>query len=120
MLNRGKEQWDQSVTPHEVVPFFHQYLMEKEYRKRIDFSDKHSKTLWEYEKDKVSRLISNMPMTKWSGSSKGLINFVGGVFSIKVDIEQKDKNTLYDWTRQICLYRIHSHFERRGQGNNIR
>lgn len=114
MLNRGEEEWYQPVIPDEVAPFFHQYLMEKEFRKRIDFSDKHSKTLWKYDKDKVSNLILNMPMTKWSGSSKGLTSFVDGRFSIEVDIERNDMNTLFDWTYQICLYRLHSHFERKG------
>lgn len=115
MLNREEEQWYQPVIPDEVAPFFHQYLMEKEYRTRVDFSDKHSKTLWKYDRDKVSSLISSMPMTKWSGSSKGLISFKDGVFSIEVDIERDDNNTLYDWTKQICLYRLHSHFERKGR-----
>lgn len=40
MLQRGKEEWYHPISPEEVAPFFHQFLMEKEYRKRIDFSDK--------------------------------------------------------------------------------
>lgn len=37
MLGRGPEYWEESVTSKELAPFFHGYLMEKEYRRRIDF-----------------------------------------------------------------------------------
>ena len=56
-------------------------LMEQEYRKRIDFSDKQAQRMWEYDEEKVSKLIATMPMTKWSGSSKGLLSFDGKLFS---------------------------------------
>lgn len=46
MLERGSEHWAESVTSKETAPFFHGYLMKKEYRRRIDFSDKDSKRLW--------------------------------------------------------------------------
>ena len=54
--------------------------MEQEYRKRIDFSDKQAQRMWEYDEEKVSKLIATMPMTKWSGSSKGLLSFDGKLF----------------------------------------
>ncbi len=73
MLNRGPSRWHMPITPKEVAPFFHQYLMEKEYRKRIDFSDKKTKQLWIYDEAKISKLIAEVPMTKWSGSSNGLL-----------------------------------------------
>ena len=82
MLDRGVDKWFQPITPTEAAPGFHQYLTEKEYRKRIDLSDKAGKQLWEYNEDKVSRLIARMPMTKWSGSSKGLITFENDVFQL--------------------------------------
>lgn len=37
MLERGPDHWAESVASSEVAPFFHGYLMEKEYRRRIDF-----------------------------------------------------------------------------------
>ena len=80
MLERGLEKWDEPISSIEVAPFFHQYYMEKEYRKRIDFSDKASKKLWDYNQEKVAKLIERMPMTKWSGSSKGLLQLEGKVF----------------------------------------
>ena len=58
--------------------------MEKEYRKRIDFSDKASKKLWDYDENEVSKLIATMPMTKWSGSSKGLISFENDLFKLNL------------------------------------
>lgn len=116
MLSRGKENWLNPVTPEEVVPFFHRYLTEKDYRKRIDFSDKGTKALWEYNEKKVAKLISTMPMTKWSGSSNGLLSFRDGVFKPEFDVAEEHKEMLYKWTKEICEYRLHAYFERKEQG----
>jgi superfamily II DNA or RNA helicase/HKD family nuclease len=114
MLKRGPEEWYKPITPVEVAPFFHRYLTEKEYRKRIDFSDGGSKKLWEYNEEKVSKLITTMPMTKWSGSSKGIIIFENSKFWIELnDVANADQEILYNWTKEICEYRLHQHFERK-------
>ncbi|REJ17941.1 MAG: DNA helicase [Paenibacillaceae bacterium] len=113
MLERGEDRWIEPVTPEEVAPFFHRYLTEKEYRKRIDFSDKESRRLWEYDEKKVSRLIAEMPMTKWSSARGSMTAFENNVFSLKIDPAPEEKRVLYKWTREICLYRLHLHFERR-------
>jgi superfamily II DNA/RNA helicase len=49
MLDRGISDWYKPATSRELAPFFHSYLMAKEHRKRIDFSDKSSKKLWMYD-----------------------------------------------------------------------
>ena len=54
-----------------------------------------------------------MPMTKWSGSSKGLITFENNVFQLNFDIVEEDKEMLFQWTKEICEYRLHQYFERR-------
>jgi hypothetical protein len=113
MLKRGPSQWAKPITPQEVAPFFHQYLTEKEYRKRIDFSDKESKRLWDYHEEKVSHLIMKMPMTKWSGSSKGMISFKQNEFTPNFQIEKDEEEILFNWTKEICEYRLHYHFERK-------
>ncbi|MDN4074110.1 DEAD/DEAH box helicase family protein [Fictibacillus terranigra] len=115
MLSKGLDNWLVPVTPNEVAPYFHRYMTEKEYRKRIDFSDKASKQLWQYDEQKVSKLIANMPMTKWSGSSKGLTAFNQGVFSIKIQLPINHNEIVFEWTRQICEYRLHEHFERKDE-----
>ena len=51
MLDRGEEYWFQPISPSEAAQGFHEYLTEKEYRKRIDLSDKAGKQLWEYNED---------------------------------------------------------------------
>jgi hypothetical protein len=78
MLDRGKLKWYSPISSREAAPFFHHYLMGKEHRKRIDFSDKNARKLWDYDENGVSKLIASMPMTKWSGSSKGLTSFENG------------------------------------------
>ena len=118
MLERGTDKWHQPVTPEEIAPFFHQYLMEKEYRKRIDFSDKNTKKLWEYDEKGVSDLIATMPMTKWSGTSKGLVSFEKGIFKLEFPVMKEDEEILYRITRDICEYRLHYHFERKGRREN--
>ncbi len=114
MLDRGHQDWYKPITPEEVAPSFHNYLTEKEYRKRIDFSDAGSKKLWEYNEEKVSKLITAMPMTKWSGSSKGIVKFVDNQFWIDLgDVTVEDQEILFKWTQEICEYRLHQHFERK-------
>ena len=118
MLDRGVDSGFNLLLQLEAAPAFHQYLTEKEYRKRIDLSDKAGKQLWEYNEDKVSRLIARMPMTKWSGSSKGLITFENNVFQLNFDIAEEDQEILFQWTKEICEYRLHQYFERRDEGTN--
>lgn len=118
MLQRGPSNWFDSITSAEVAPFFHHFLMEKEYRKRIDFSDKGARKLWNFDEQGVSKLIATMPMTKWSGSSKGLISYENDQFVLNFDVLKEDEDLLYVWTKEICEYRLHYHFERKA--NNPR
>src|SRR5699024_12113420 len=57
LLEKGPKNWLDPVTPTEVAPYFHQFYMEKNYRKQIDFSNKNTKKLWEYDEEKVAKLI---------------------------------------------------------------
>jgi hypothetical protein len=107
------DQWLDPVTPEEVAPFFHKYLNEKEYRRRIDFSDKAAKQMWEYDEKKVARLIATMPMTKWSGSSKGKVMFNENLFSFNIRFKESINEILFNCTKEICEYRLHVHFERK-------
>ncbi len=120
MLNRGVDGWFLPITSKEAARGFHQYLTEEEYRKRTDFSDKSGKRLWEYNETKVSSLISRMPMSKWSSSSKGLITFENDIFQIHIDVSEKDREMLYQWTKEICEYRLHHYFERKEKRNNTK
>ena len=113
MLERGAERWTESVTPREMAPYFHRYLMEKEYRKRIDFSDAESRRLWAYDEAAVSGLIARMPMTKWSGARGSLTRFEDGEFSLADAPAAEHRGMVHRWTWEICEYRLHLHFERR-------
>lgn len=118
MLERGLKHWAESVTSTELAPFFHGYLMEKEYRKRNDFSDKESKKLWEYNETGVSQLIERMPMTKWGSAKGSMTRFEDGVFSLKFEPDPEHRTTLYRWTKEICLSRLHHHFERKSKSKD--
>lgn len=113
MLERGEDRWTEPATPNEVARFFYDYLMAKEYRKRHDFSDQGSRRLWEYDEDKVARLIATMPMTMWSGARGSRTTFEDGKFALDFDVAPEDEALLHRWTREACLYRFHLHFERR-------
>ncbi|MDO7908881.1 DEAD/DEAH box helicase family protein [Paenibacillus sp. JX-17] len=117
MLNRGETRWTESVTATEAAPFFHQYLTSKEYRKRIDFSGKESSTLWEWNDAtavKLTKLIADMPMSKWSGAKGSQTSYENGNFTLKLDFQDEhEKQLLHRWTLEICLYRLHLHFERK-------
>lgn len=115
MLERAQHEWFKPITSKQAAPFFHRYLTEMEYRKQKDFEDKSSKKLWEYDEAGVSKLISTMPMTKWSGSSKGLISYEDDIFKLNFDIAPEDQHLLFDMTKDICEYRLHYHFERKAR-----
>jgi superfamily II DNA or RNA helicase/HKD family nuclease len=113
MLDKGSRRWYEPITPEEVAPFFHHYVTSEEYRKRIDFSDKSSQKLWEYDERKVAKLVATMPMSKWSGSSKGLIGFEDNLFTVHLEVEREEEELLYEFTREICEYRLQYFFQRR-------
>lgn len=115
MLERGPREWYKPVTPAEVAPYLHRFLTEKPYRKRIDFSIKNTKALWEYDEKKVAKLVAEMPMTKWSGSSKGLVEFDVESFSLAFDVAEGDVVVLFEMTKEICEFRLHSYFERKSE-----
>ena len=115
MLERGQNNWFKPITSRQAAPFFHGYLTETEYRKQIDFADKSSKKLWQYDEAGVSKLIATMPMTKWSGSSNGLISYEEDNFKLNFDIAPEDQQLLFDMTKDICEYRLHYHFERKAK-----
>ncbi|NEU27275.1 DEAD/DEAH box helicase family protein [Paenibacillus polymyxa] len=117
MLERGEEHWMDPVKPKDMALFFHTYLTKKEYRRQKDFADKESTGLWEWNaltERKVVQLISNMPMTKWSAAKGSMMRFEEGVFTLALKVEDADERAiLYQWTKEICLYRLHVHFERK-------
>ncbi|GAB7386941.1 hypothetical protein BSNK01_07770 [Bacillaceae bacterium] len=55
-------------------------------------------------------------MTKWSGSSKGLAKYENGKFYFHLAIPPEDQEIVHAWTKEICFYRLHEHFERKGKG----
>ena len=113
MLQQAQSNWIKPITATEAASFFHAYLTEKEYRKKIDFSDKTTMKLWDYDEAKVASLIERMPMTKWSGSSKGMITFEDGVFVLGFDVGEEDEESLYVFTKEICAYRLQGYFKRK-------
>jgi hypothetical protein len=46
-----------------------------------------------------------------------MIRFEDGMFSLLMEppVTAEHAEILYRWTGEICLYRLHVHFERRGK-----
>lgn len=116
MLNRGKEKWNHPVTPHEVAPFFYDFLTEKEYRRKIDFSDKGKKDWNKDNIDEIAKLIATMPMEKFGGSS----SFDGEEFKLNVFFDYRFNDYIYNWTQQVCEYRLESYFEKKAEKSSGR
>lgn len=105
MLARGVDHWYKPITGAEVAPFFVNYLTEKEYRRRVDKVDMDLK--------KAASLIERMPMTKWSGSSKGMITFEDQVFKLNFELDKPMNSIVYEWTKEVCDFRLHWYFEKK-------
>lgn len=116
MLQKGTSEWYKPITPEEAAPYFHYYLTSEEFRRSIDFSGKSHKQMWEYDEKKVASLIGSMPMTKWSGSSGGVISFEDGIFDIGLDVPEQFEALIFHFTSEICEYRLHAYFQRKACG----
>ncbi|UOY94599.1 DEAD/DEAH box helicase family protein [Ectobacillus sp. JY-23] len=113
MLERGPERWFAPTTPEEVAPYFHQYYMSKKYRKDKDFSSTNTKKMWDYNEKQVSKLIADMPMSKFS-TNKDLISFTNNELRLHFNLLPEHRELLWRWTKEIAEYRLHYYFFHRG------
>ncbi|MFS0558213.1 hypothetical protein [Brevibacillus sp. 179-C9.3 HS] len=113
MLTRGVYNWTKPITAEEVAPRFYQYYMNDEERKSIDFSDNETQKLWDAPVERTAQLIARMPMTHWAKAADKLLQYADSSFKIKFPIRETDEQLLYEWTREICEYRLFSYFERK-------
>ena len=105
MLSRGVHHWHEPVIAEDVAPFFVDYLTAREHRRKIDKIDTDLK--------KAASLIERMPMTKWSGSSKGMITFEDQAFQLNFDLDESMNPIVFEWTKEICDFRLHWYFEKK-------
>lgn len=113
MLTRGIEDWFKPFQAIEASACFYNYLWSKKYRRNIDMSEKQQEDLGVFNERKTATLIQNMPMKFWSGSSNNLVKFEDKIFWVDVDFQSEDLEIIYDWTSQICEYRLHTYFEKK-------
>ncbi len=112
MLDRGGNQWHKPIAAQSIAYPFYEFLTEKDYRRKKDFSDKKTKKLLTFDEDKIVKLIEDMPFSKWSGSSKGIFTFDSDQFAITVPLTQQEARDLYPYINDIVAYRLASYFER--------
>lgn len=58
-------------------------------------------------------------MTKWGSAKGSMTRFEDGVFSLRIEPAHEHRAILYRWTIEICLYRLHHHFERKEQKQGL-
>ncbi|KIL51090.1 DNA helicase [Jeotgalibacillus campisalis] len=115
MMERGESEWFKPITATDAAFFFHDYVTAKRYR-LVDFSDKQGKDLIEYNQKKIANLIKNMPMDKWAGSSIGIAMKDGDTFWFELgEVKEEHKRSLYEFTKEICEYRVENYFERKSE-----
>src|SRR5699024_6406451 len=88
ILNQ-EDHWISSVTPEEIAPYFHNFYMEKNYRKYIDFSSKTNKAMWDYDEKKIARLVTTMPIKHLQGKD-ALMKFEDNKFGIAFEVAKED------------------------------
>lgn len=110
MLERGAAHWYKAITASEIAPSFAKYLAHptRSHIDKIDLTEK-----------KVISLIERMPMTKWSGSSKGLLYFENCKFGFNVEIEQDMQEIVYIWVKEICEFRLNRYFAKKAGKANL-
>lgn len=118
MLTRGIYDWFKPFKAIEASACFYDYIWSKKYRRNIDMTEKQQSTFATFNENKIATLIQNMPMKFWSGSSNGLVKFEDKTFWINVEFQDEDLDIIYDWTSQICEYRLHTYFEKKAKKLN--
>lgn len=63
---------------------------------------------------RLQKKIEEMPMTKWSGSANGLLYYDEGTLRLGFNVPTEDRALLYSIIKEICDYRLHWYFERKG------
>jgi superfamily II DNA or RNA helicase/HKD family nuclease len=115
MLSRDIHHSFSPITAEETAPFFKQFFQEKKYRMITEFGSEKTKGAWLEKENQLIDRIKKMPMTKWSGSSNGLIEFKDDTFRLAFDVAKEDVEVLHTFTKEICDYRLHEYFERKGR-----
>ena len=105
MLSRGIDNWYLPVIAEDAALFL-KYLTSKGYT---------NKELKDTNINKLKQQIEKMPMTYFRGKTEGIVKFENKVFSLSFDIIEAANPIIYEWTKQVCEYRLHEHFERKIQ-----
>ncbi|SDC00200.1 Superfamily II DNA or RNA helicase [Pelagirhabdus alkalitolerans] len=111
MLDRGESLWAQPISADEIAYAFYEYLTSKDYRRLKDFNDKKTKKFITFEKNKITKLIEQMPFSKWSKSSNEMFSFDGKVFQLNMSIPTEIAQLLHQYINEIVHYRLESYFE---------
>ncbi len=113
MLQRGASGWYKPVTADEVAKCFYEFLWEKKYRRDIDFTPAQQIKFSSFDEKKIAKHIEDNPMKFWSGKHDGMVKFEDKHFWFDFDVAVEGQEILFQWTREICEFRLHWYFERK-------
>lgn len=113
MLQRGPTDWYKPIAALEVASCFYDFLWEKKYRRDIDFTPAQQIKFATFDERKVAKHIEDNPMKFWGGKVDGLVKFEDKKFWFDFDVVKEDQEILFEWTKEICEFRLHWYFERK-------
>ena len=114
MLSRGEDKWFEEIEPTEAALPFYAFYHEKKYRLQIDFATKNTEQWHVFNEKRMATHIKQNPIKFWSQSSQGFAFYEEGKFGFRLAPHPEAKSLLHAWTSQICEYRLHAYFERKG------
>ncbi|WP_392455305.1 DEAD/DEAH box helicase family protein [Chryseomicrobium aureum] len=118
MLQRGPSEWYKPILAEEVAQCFYEFLWGKKFRRDIDFTPAQQIKFSRFDQQKVAKHVEDNPMKFWSGKVDGLVRFENKEFWFDFDVAAEDQEILFQWTKEICEFRLHWYFERKAKRLN--
>ncbi|MFS0574105.1 DEAD/DEAH box helicase family protein [Sporosarcina sp. 179-K 3D1 HS] len=112
LLSRGADNWYESTTPTDAALFFQHYFTSKEYRLNKDISEKMNDIYITSNQKEIANHIAGTSMKYWDRPETGFTSFQNKIFTVHLNPSPAHREILYEWTKQICYYRLHAYFER--------
>ncbi|MDF2945354.1 MAG: type restriction protein res subunit [Bacillales bacterium] len=114
-LDKGQEKWTNPENIANISYGFYNYITSKNYRVIKDGNDLEFNRELGYNEKKVINKIKEMPASKWSNTSNGFVKLDknNNIIHFDVMVEQEHMEILFNWTKEICEYRLHEYFERK-------
>jgi hypothetical protein len=119
-LDKGQEKWTNPDNIANISYCFYNYITSKKYRVLKDGNDIEFNRKLGYNEKKVINKIKEMPASKWSNTSNGYVKLdkENNIIHFDIMVDHEYIEMIFNWTREICEYRLHEYFERKSTVKN--